>query len=151
MEWGLRMKQFRPTIVILEDQPARILLIDDLPIVREGVRRLLARYPIELDFAAEAKYGLELAKKKKYSLIIVDHGLGANKEDGIWFFKELVRHESLRDIPVLMLSMVDQSVHWPRLQKMGFAGFLAKNLAGTELEPTVARLLFREVSPAMEG
>jgi two-component system, OmpR family, phosphate regulon sensor histidine kinase PhoR len=53
-------------------QPARILVIDDEPGVREGCRRVLTAEEYQTDTAEDAEHGLELLGQRDYDLVFVD-------------------------------------------------------------------------------
>jgi adenylate cyclase len=85
---------------------SRILVIDDDKTARELMRVVLAKEGYDVITAADGKAGLELARKLNPSLITLDvimPGL-----DGWDFLKEIKVDEELADIPVVMVTMLDQ-------------------------------------------
>jgi DNA-binding NarL/FixJ family response regulator len=136
------VSSFSPTLIALYPEPAKILLVDDHPFVRQGFVNLFREYPIEIDTAATASYALSLAYAKKYSLYVVDFHLGDSKEDGIWFFRQTRSRKETRDTPALMMTMEDPAIWEDRLIALGFSGVFQKNLAGVHLKAVVSRLLF---------
>ncbi len=106
--------------------PARILIVDDHPIVRLGIHQLIASEP-DLQISGEAESAaaaLELIKAKP-DLAIVDLSL----EDGNGL--ELIRsiREAAPDTRVLVLSMHDEALFAERALRAGARGYIMKQEA----------------------
>jgi DNA-binding NarL/FixJ family response regulator len=110
-----------------ELQPARVLVADDHPLLREGIVQTLAR---EADFAvcgqaasaAEVKQMLEVQQP---DLVIMD--LMLRHDDGIELIKFL---RALRpELRILVISMHDEKLHAERVLRAGAQGFLSKHEA----------------------
>lgn len=106
--------------------PARILVVDDHPIVRLGIRQMIAAEPHlticgEADSAATA---LDLVKSNP-DLAIVDLSL----EDGNGL--ELIRslREAAPEMRVLVLSMHDEALFAERALRAGARGYIMKQEA----------------------
>lgn len=54
------------------DEPARLLVVDDEPGVREGCRRVLTEENYLVDVAASGEEGLELLRQQNYDVVFVD-------------------------------------------------------------------------------
>jgi DNA-binding NarL/FixJ family response regulator len=111
-------------------EPTRIVIIDDHPFVREGLKQLLAG---QNDFflAAEASSVSDAQVAiagTSPDVAVVDLALGP--DDGV----ELVRWIRLNhpDIRVLVLSMQDEALYAERLLRLGVSGYVMKNVAGTD-------------------
>ena len=107
--------------------PARILVVDDHPIVRLGIRQMISAAP-DLSVCCEAdsaEAALRLASESQVDLAIVDLSLGQGT--GL----ELVRalHETLPDLPVLVLSMHDEALFAERVLRAGGRGYIMKQEA----------------------
>jgi DNA-binding NarL/FixJ family response regulator len=107
--------------------PARVLIVDDHPIVRLGIRQMIAAEP-HLTICGEAgsaQAALELLKSLRPDLALVDLSL----EDGSGL--ELIR--SCRQIApetrVLVLSMHDEELFAERALRAGASGYLMKREA----------------------
>ena len=107
--------------------PARVLIVDDHPIVRLGIRQMIAAEP-RLTICGEAesaKAALDLVKSLKPDLALVDLSL----EDGSGL--ELIRacREIAPDTRVLVLSMHDEALFAERALRAGARGYLMKREA----------------------
>src|SRR4051794_21160082 len=106
---------------------ARILLVDDHPMIRERLAEVIHR---EADLVvcgeAEDRHGaLEAVASKKPDLAIVD--LTLRKSHGLDLIKDLrVRHP---DLAILVVSMHDESLHAERVIRAGARGFITKQEA----------------------
>jgi signal transduction histidine kinase/CheY-like chemotaxis protein len=96
-----------------EGAPGRcILVIDDEPDARDLIERTLAKDGFQVVTASGGDEGLRLAKELRPVAITVDVMMPGT--DGWAVLKELKSDPQLRDIPVVMLSMIDD-------KSMGYA------------------------------
>lgn len=119
-------------------QPARILVVDDHPLVREGFNLLLSEAP-DLKCAYEAESlatAQAIIEKDKPDVAIVDLGLGS--DDGT----RLVRwiHDTHPQVRILVLSMQDEDLIAEHLLRLGASGYLMKNAAPADLVQAVRRV-----------
>jgi DNA-binding NarL/FixJ family response regulator len=102
----------------------RLMIVDDHPIVRQGITRLI-NYEEELFVCGEAgnaKEALELVEKEKPDLVIVDISLKGRS--GLELIKDLrMRYQEL---PVLVVSMHDESLYAERVLRAGAKGYIMK-------------------------
>lgn len=105
----------------------RILLVDDHPVVRKGLAQLINQ---EDDMtvcgeAVDVHGALKEIREAKPDLAVVDISLRAS--DGLDLLKEIkLRQLSL---PVLVLSMHDESVYAERVLRLGARGYIMKQEA----------------------
>jgi two-component system, NarL family, invasion response regulator UvrY len=115
----------------------KILIVDDHPIVRAGVRRLLASEPgMEIAEAASGKEALTAARATPPDLVILDLNL-----PGMGGFEIIAR--LVRDRPrpqILVLSMHDDPIFAMRALEAGADGYVSKNAPPTQILEAVARL-----------
>jgi DNA-binding NtrC family response regulator len=113
-----------------------ILIVDDEPAARYGLRRALeARYRVvEADSAAAAR---SLLASEKPDLLLLDVVMPG--EDGLSFLRWL-RQEG-HEIPVLMLSALDTAKTAVDALQLGAADYLVKGFELDELRARVANLL----------
>lgn len=115
----------------------KILIVDDHPIVRAGLRRLLAAEPeTDIHEAASGKEALSILKELRPTLVILDlsmPGLG-----GI----EVITRLKTADpgARVLVLSMHDDHIHVTRALQAGAAGYVSKNAPPPELLEAIRRV-----------
>jgi len=127
----------------------RILIADDHPVVRHGLKQILASDP-KLTVVGEAKNGnemLELARKLEWDVAIMDFSMPG--KSGLDLLKEIKREHPQR--PVLVLSMYPEDVHATRVLKAGGAGYLNKASASEELTLALRKVVSggKYVSPSL--
>lgn len=108
-------------------QRTRLLLVDDHPIVVEGLAQLL-RHEADLDvqwIAANVAEALDICRNEVPDLSIVDISLG--EDSGI----ELIRtmRTLCPDMPILVMSMHEESLYAPRALRAGARGYINKQMA----------------------
>ena len=123
------------------DQPRRIriLIVDDHPIVRLGIRQMLAAEP-DLEVCGEAESAdaaKHMVTTARPDLAIVDLSLAEGT--GL----ELIRflRESTPTLPVLVLSMHDEALFAERVLRAGARGYIMKREAITGLVGAIRRVL----------
>jgi DNA-binding NarL/FixJ family response regulator len=117
----------------------RILVADDHAIVRQGLSKVLALAP-DMEMAGEAKNGWEVIEQVRnggYDLLLLDMTLPG--PCGIDLIKRL-RSEAPH-LPILVLSMHNESQIAGRAIKVGAAGYLTK-----DSEPNVLIAAIRQVA-----
>lgn len=109
----------------------RILIVDDHPLLRRGLRALIDSAP-DLRVCAEAathQEGLVAIDLSRPDLVIADLSLGAG--NGLDMLKDIrTRHAHL---PVLMLSIHDASLYAERAFRAGANGYVSKQEMGETL------------------
>lgn len=109
----------------------RVLIADDHPLIRKGLAQILSGsvYVDTVDEANDGFAALELARKRKYDVIILDISLPG--KDGMDVLPELkdIRPET----PVLMLSIQPEEQYAVRAFRLGASGCLNKSSAPEEL------------------
>jgi len=108
-----------------------ILIADDHPLVRQGLKQLLGSEP-DMAVVGEAKNAdetLDLARKLEWDVLILDYSMpGGN---GLVVLKELKRAYPRR--PVLILSMHPEDAIAISVLRAGAAGYINKECASEEL------------------
>ena len=105
----------------------QVLVVDDHPIVRLGIRQLIASEP-SLAVCAETdtiEGALTACRTSEVDLALVDLSLGS--ESGLELIKQL--HEEHPLIPILVLSMHDEALFAQRALRAGARGYLQKHEA----------------------
>jgi len=115
----------------------KILIVDDHPIVRAGVGRLLAAEPeIEVREATNGREALSIYRELQPTLVILDLNL-----PGIGGLEVLTRLKAADpDARVLVLSMHDDEIHVTRTLRAGAAGYVTKNAPPEELLEAIGRV-----------
>ncbi|MFZ0956002.1 MAG: response regulator transcription factor [Candidatus Sulfotelmatobacter sp.] len=128
-----------------ENHPAkkRILVVDDHPIVRQGLALLINREPdlVVCGEAEEAMGAMHVLASSRPDVLIVDISLSG--PDGIDLLKNIrTTHPTL---PVLILSMHDESVYAERALRAGANGYIMKQEATENVLVAVRRILSGEI------
>jgi two-component system, NarL family, invasion response regulator UvrY len=115
----------------------KILIVDDHPVVRAGLRRLLtAEFDIEIREAANGPEVLGLFREQQPTLVILDLNL-----PGLGGLEVLTRLKAVDpDARVLVLSMHDDEIHVMRALRAGAAGYVTKNAPPEELLEAIRRV-----------
>src|SRR4029078_3897727 len=116
----------------------QILIVDDHPIVRQGLRRMFEAEP-DLAVCGEADSELvarEAIRARKPDIVVVD--LSLERVDGI----ELVRqmHAEMPELRMLVLSMHDETIYAERLLAAGARGHIIKQAGHAPVAEPVGRL-----------
>ncbi len=108
-------------------RPIRILVVDDHPIVRLGIRQMISAEP-DLEICGEAdsaQEALHLVKRFKPDLALVDLSLAQGTSLGL--IRDL--RESVKGLEVLVLSMHDEALFAERVLRAGARGYIMKQAA----------------------
>lgn len=117
-----------------------ILVVDDHPLVREGMRHLLAGMEdaTRVHEAASAETALRvLEARPELDLVVLD--LNLPDRDGISLLGEFGRRAP--DLPVVMLSGVEDSELMRRALDAGAAGFIPKSSLSQVIVPALRLVL----------
>lgn len=129
----------------------RILLVDDHPLMRRGQADLLNREPdlVVCGEAGTAQEAMEAIAKVKPDLVLVDMGLP--DKDGLELTKDIqALHPGL---PVLAMSMQDESLFAARVLRAGGRGYVMKQEGPERLAAAIRTVLGGQValSPRMSA
>jgi two-component system invasion response regulator UvrY len=116
----------------------RIVVVDDHPVVREGLKRILSEHN-EITVAAEAGDGVEavdVVRRTPCDVVLLDVKLPSRS--GLDVLKQL--HAEMPRLPVLMLSMYSEDQYAMRVLRAGAAGYLTKESAPANLVQAVRRV-----------
>jgi DNA-binding NarL/FixJ family response regulator len=121
----------------------RILVVDDHPVVRQGLALLINREPdlVVCGEAEEAMGAMHILASARPDILIVDISL--NGPDGLDLLKSIRNtHPAL---PVLILSMHDESIYAERALRAGANGYIMKQEATEKVLVAVRRILSGEI------
>ncbi len=127
----------------------KVLITDDHPIVRQGLKQLLKETfeSIVVDEAANGAEALDKIKNEKYDIVLLDIAMpGMN---GLEVLKEIQKFN--KTLPVLIISIYPEDQYALRCLKAGASGYLTKDTASDELTLAVERILSgkKYVSPTL--
>ena len=116
----------------------RIFIVDDHPLVREGLAQRIHRHPDymvcgEADNARQALTGIA---RLAPDLVIADINLPG--PDGLELIKNLQAQRP--ELPILVLSMHDESLFAERVLRAGARGYVSKQAGGQKLMEAIGRI-----------
>src|ERR1700739_2232332 len=125
------------------NKKSRVFVVDHHPIVRQGLSLLINREPdlIVCGEAEDAHTAIQSVATAKPDILIVDISL--NGPDGLDLLKDVrMRYPEL---PVLILSMHDESIHAERALRAGAQGYIMKQEATEKVLVALRRILSNEI------
>jgi len=108
-----------------QPEKSRLLVVDDHPLFREGLRQMINRDPAlaVCGEAADAAEAMKAVAELKPDLVLVDISLEGS--DGIDLTKNL--KAKYDELPVLVISMHNESLYAERALRAGALGYVMKN------------------------
>ena len=101
-----------------------ILFIEDEEAFQKTFGEILSQEGFEVIPAVDGTIGLDLAKKEKPDLILLD--LILPKKDGFEVLKDLKADAKTKDIPVIVLTNLEQSADVEKAVALGATTYLVK-------------------------
>jgi DNA-binding NarL/FixJ family response regulator len=134
---------------LVVNQVARVLIVDDHEVVRDGVKKILNEQ-LGASVFGEASTDVEalrLAREQNWDIALVDLSLG--RTGGLEVLKQLKKVRP--KLPVLVLSMQSEEQCARRAFRAGAAGYVTKDIRRTDLVEAVTRIIEggRYVSPTI--
>ena len=130
-------------MTVTTNDQARIVLVDDHPMVRERLAEVINREP-DLSVCGEAEDragALEMVERVKPTLAIVD--LTLKRSNGLDLIKDLrVMHP---DLLILVLSMQDENLYAERVIRAGAHGYITKQEATRKILDAIRQVMAGKV------
>jgi len=120
----------------------KILIIEDDQFLREFLFKKLSEENFEVLAAKEGKEGVELAKKEKPDLILLD--LILPEKNGYEVLEDLKKNPLISEIPVLVLSNLGQKEEIEEAFRKGAKDYLIKAYFSLEEIVSKIRLLLKK-------
>jgi DNA-binding NarL/FixJ family response regulator len=117
----------------------RILIADDHPIVRQGLKQILSEEP-NIEVVGEAQNCqevLELVRKQDWDIVVLDITMPGR--GGLDVLKELKQERP--KLPVLILSVHPEDQYAVRALKAHASGYMTKDSAPEELVKAIRKIL----------
>jgi len=102
----------------------KILFIEDEPTLQKAIGLFLKEDGYEVIQALDGEQGLNLARKEDPDLILLD--LIMPKKDGFEVLKELKADETTENIPVIVLTNLEESAEVEKALSLGATTYLVK-------------------------
>jgi DNA-binding NarL/FixJ family response regulator len=129
----------------MRTDPAKrtVFIVDDHPIIRQGLALLINREPdlAVCGDAEEAGSALRLIEELKPDLVVVDISLSG--PDGLDLLKSIRARDP--NLPVLILSMMDELLYAERALRAGANGYIMKQQATEQVLVAIRRILAGEI------
>jgi len=120
-------------------QRSKILIVDDHPMTRYGIARLIEQEP-DLAVSGEAESvqpALAAVKALKPRLVLADLTLAEG--EGLEFIKDM--RTLYPEVAVLVVSMHDEALYAERALRAGARGYIMKNEGGEKLVEVIRQVL----------
>jgi DNA-binding NarL/FixJ family response regulator len=127
----------------MSDNKKKVVIVDDHPLFRERLAQLINHEP-DMEVTGEAdtaKDAIQLIRNTSPDLAIVDITL--KESSGLELVKS-IKALSI-GVPVLVLSMHDESLYAERALRAGATGYITKQQAADEVLSAIRRVLAGEV------
>jgi len=121
----------------------RILIVDDHPMMRQGLSQLIASEP-DLTVCCEAdtaRQAFDAIARGKPDLALVDISLP--DKSGLELIKDL--HAMYPELSVLVVSMHDESLYAERVLRAGGRGYVMKQEGGRKLMDAIRHVLSGQI------
>lgn len=118
----------------------KVLIADDEPKIRQGLKRVLEEMELSITVCAEARNGVDALKKATEfhpDFFLVD--ICMPKLSGIQFLEEL--RKSNKDCPVIVISGFNEFSYAKQAIKLGVSEYLLKPIATSELRSAVLKVI----------
>jgi DNA-binding NarL/FixJ family response regulator len=118
---------------------SRILVVDDHPLFREGMQQMIERTGslTVCGEAANPAAALKAVAQLEPDLVLVDISLDGG--DGIDLIKNL--KEKYENLPILVISMHNESLYAERALRAGALGYVMKNEAARTVKAAILKVL----------
>jgi DNA-binding NarL/FixJ family response regulator len=120
-------------------QKARIFIVDDHPMTRAGLTHMINHQPDTLvcGEAENAAQALDLMAVSQPELMLIDITLPG--KSGLELIKDV--KAILPDLPILVISMHDESLYADRVLRAGARGYITKHEGGDKLMGAIRHVL----------
>ena len=123
---------------------ARILIVDDSPSQLMGIQRIVEKLGHQTLTAEDGAAGVEVAKAELPDLILMD--VVMPNLNGFQATRTLSRESTTRDIPVVLVTTMDQDTDRMWGMRQGARAYLTKPFSESDLSDVIGRLLGDEAT-----
>jgi CheY-like chemotaxis protein len=138
-----------PLITSLLPVTAKVLVVDDNPIIQRTVYFCLRDHGCKVLMTGDVTDALHLIREEQPDVVVLDINFPADvsasgSRDGFWALDWMHRVQCVADTPVIMISSDDATMARPQALAAGAMAFLQKPLDKTELIRLVKGLAARK-------
>lgn len=116
-----------------------VLIVDDNPTYRLKMKMALKAIQLDVEMAGDGRQALEMMESRNFDLVLLD--LIMPEMDGYVVLEKMKANAATRDIPVLVISAVDEMESVVRALKLGAEDYLPKTFDPTLFETRVTTCL----------
>ena len=120
-------------------QKKTILFIDDNPVDRTLISRILTKYDFDVILAEDGPMGLRMSQEHKLDLILLDILLPGIS--GIELCKKFKKNPETQDIPVIFYTSIDTPKHLIDYTSYGARDYIQKTMPPEELVASIRAIL----------
>jgi CheY-like chemotaxis protein len=118
----------------------RVLIVDDVEMIAASVGFVLSELDVPMDLASDGEDALQMLRARPYSLVITD--IAMPYMDGIALTRLIRKEAGLANIPVILLTALDQPQERDAGLQAGASDYIIKgSIGGGELVERVRGLL----------
>jgi len=122
-----------------DTQKARVLVVDDEPLIRKMMSGILLTEGYEIEKAVDGLQACTLANSFRPDVILLD--VMMPKMNGFQVIAKLKDNERTREIPIIMVTALDDCQSRVRALSMGVEEFLTKPIVVNELQLRVRNIM----------
>jgi DNA-binding NarL/FixJ family response regulator len=127
----------------MSDSKKTVLIVDDHPLVRDSLKRLInhEKDMVVCGEAENAQQAFEIIEDKPPSMAIIDITL--KHSNGLELIRTIKAQNA--ELPVLVLSMHEESLYADRALRAGATGYITKHQPAEEILQAIRRVMRGEV------
>ena len=119
-----------------------VLIVDDSPVMRGFIRRVMSLSGLEVGHWVEASNGEEaLERLREQSVDVILTDINMPKMDGEEFLRRLQTEKALHSVPTLVISTDATKARILRMLSLGAQGYMTKPFSPETLREELERVL----------
>ncbi|WP_367346713.1 twitching motility response regulator PilH [Stenotrophomonas bentonitica] len=126
---------------------ARILIVDDSPVQKVGISRIVEKLGHEVLTADDGQQGVDVAKAELPDLVLMD--VVMPNLNGFQATRTLAREPTTKHIPVILVTTKDQDTDRMWGMRQGAKAYITKPFSESELSEVLERVFAAPQGPAV--